>query len=248
MGVKARRDAAREVVKAAAEELGIDPLAPPLPKFAAGEEALAAAVRVLKLTRAEKALRDYRVRRDALEQVIQRYAELSHRRRQLALIERGRIHDQVTAGRVPEPAPQKARDELAAILLELELIGPEPLEHVYPFQPDTAVYEHAIEPDEWLAVVLYLHLTRERLLMLTENEKPRSHARAQAEGAAVLANRYEQTANSRMGADAGMQKHYVAVRAVRLAVEVADLNRVHERQERERSIEELAAASAAESV
>jgi hypothetical protein len=50
VGDRQRRENAREAVNAGAEELGLDPLAPSLPRFAAGEDLLrAAALPVLKV-------------------------------------------------------------------------------------------------------------------------------------------------------------------------------------------------------
>jgi hypothetical protein len=103
------------------------------------------------------------------------------------------------------------------------------------------VREQAIEPDEWFAVTLYQHLVRKSLLVLTDNEKPHSQARMQTETSAGPAHGYEKTANARTGHDDAGQAHYVPVRAIRLAVEVAYLHdrlaRERRRRERERTIE-----------
>ena len=78
MGVRARRKAAQEAVTAAAEELGFDPLAPPLPRFAAGEDEVSAAVlRVLKVPGIEKELEKHRARVAACRAAAERLAELS---------------------------------------------------------------------------------------------------------------------------------------------------------------------------
>jgi hypothetical protein len=65
VGDKARRASAREAVMAAAKELELDPLKPSLPRFAAGESLLRAAVRVLRLEKVEKALEAARARDSA---------------------------------------------------------------------------------------------------------------------------------------------------------------------------------------
>src|SRR4029079_19799130 len=63
MGDRARRAAAREAVSGAEEELGLDPLAPSLPRCGAGEDVLrAAALRVLTVPGLEKALERHRAR------------------------------------------------------------------------------------------------------------------------------------------------------------------------------------------
>jgi hypothetical protein len=124
MGVKARRAAAREAVTAAAEELGIDPLAPTLPRFAAGEDEVSAAVlRVLKVPGIEKELEKHHARAAACRAAAERLAELEDRARQLQRIELGRIHDQIMAGKVPGPAPADAIAERSAIAAELEIVG-----------------------------------------------------------------------------------------------------------------------------
>jgi hypothetical protein len=246
VGHTRHRESAREAVERAAKELGFSATEPPLPKFSAGEDVVAAACRVLRLTRPDTALEAYRARRNALEQVRLRRGALEERHERALAIERERISKEVKAGRDPGPSAKKARDELAAIQHELDLIPSlEELESVVPFQSDAAIREQEITPAEWPGVVLYQHLVRDSLLVLTEEEKPQSQARMQAELAAASASRYEQTVNARVGLDDAGQAHYVAVRAARLAVEIADLHerlaRERRRQERERSIEELAA-------
>jgi hypothetical protein len=124
-GVTRRRAAAREAVTAAAEELGFDPLAPSLPRFAAGEDVHAAAVlRVLKVPGIEKELEKHRGRAAACRAAAERLAELEDRAMRLQRIELGRLHDQIMAGKVPGPAPADAIAERSRIAAELALVGP----------------------------------------------------------------------------------------------------------------------------
>ena len=65
VGDRARRASAREAVNAAAAELELDPPRPSLPRVAAGEDVQHAALRVLRLEKAEKALEAARTGNEA---------------------------------------------------------------------------------------------------------------------------------------------------------------------------------------
>jgi hypothetical protein len=233
-----RRAAAREAVDVAAEELGFNPRQPPLPRFKDGESTLAAAVRVLQLSAAEKALAEHERVRSACDAVEARFATLRDRRAELQDGELQRIRSAVTSGRVPEPAAAKVRDEIAKINAELDTVAGTPTGQLVPFRrPPDAVLAEAITEEEWLDVCLYAHLVSDRLLALTEEEPYNSKARRTAQIASSVATSYEKRVN------AGVRtrftpEHDQAVRSIRWCVEQADLHRVAAR--RERTLEELA--------
>ena len=161
MGAAARRAAARDAVRAAAKELGFDADAPPIPAMTGGDESLDAAVRVLKLSRAAKEVELHGRQQAALKQLEQRYAALERRRNELRIVELDRLRESVKAGRVPEPASQKLRDELDAIRKELAtLANPDYIGSLLPYRSDVGIISDALTEDEWLAVTLYLHLSR----------------------------------------------------------------------------------------
>jgi hypothetical protein len=235
-----RRTAAREVVEVAAKELGFDPRQPPLPRFAgAGESPLAAAVRVLKLNAAAKALAEHERVRSACDAVEARFATLRARRAELQDGELQRIRSAVTSGRVPEPATAKLRDELATINAELDTVAGTPTGRLVPFRrPPDAVLAEALTEEQWLDVCLYVHLISDRLLSATESESYSSKARKIAERVNTVAMGYEKNVNMKRAA----AEHYQALRAIRWCVEQADLHglRAGERIRQERTLEELA--------
>jgi len=172
-GDNARRADAREVVHAAAEELGLDPLAPTLPRFGAGEDVLrAAALRVLKVPKLEQTLAKHRARVAACQAAAERIGELQHRREQLVRNELGRMDDQIKAGKAPGPAPAEAIDELARLDAELALVGPQPgrVGEWVPAAERPLILEAVSPPDVLPSVIFYGELVCERLRLLTVNE------------------------------------------------------------------------------
>jgi hypothetical protein len=224
MSDRQRRDGAREAVNAAARELELDPLAPPLPRFGAGENVLGAAVRVLKLTEVDKRVEKHRGRAEAAEAAAARLAELDERRRELERVELGRMHDQIMAGKAPGPPPAEAIAELGTIERELALVGSPNVRGWLPVEP--AVIRKAITAAMLPSVIFYGDLVVERLKVLTEDEPYNSPASRTAKQAAgelrSLARSLE------YGQDRELDR---TVRAVRSAVELADLFRLHEKQE-----------------
>jgi hypothetical protein len=240
-----RRAAAREAVAAAAEELGLDAKKPPLPKFAAGEDTLAAAVRVLKLEAASKALEKYRGQRAACVELEQRLEALRRRRDQLRIVELNRLREELRRGRVPAPASEKLRAELEGVANELDTVGDYDVGLLVPFRPDAAVLREAIAEPEWLGVTFYVHLVSDRLLSLTGEEPASSKARHLARTANAAALAYERTVNT---APARFAPDYdKTLRSIRWCVETADLHdiRAGEQRRRERELEELVAAEPA---
>jgi hypothetical protein len=227
-GVAARRTAAREAVTAAAEELGFDALAPPLPRFVAGEDVVSAAVlRVLELPGVEKELEKHRARAAACRTAAERIAELKSRCAQLQRIELGRIHDQVMAGRVPGPAPTEAIAERSAIASELDLIGEADVSTYAPASEKPLLMEAAMRPAVFPSVIFYGELVVERLRMLTDGEHYQS-------AAAMTAKTTQQgVANLARRAQYGEELRQLdrSVRAVRRAVTLADLHLLHEKHE-----------------
>jgi hypothetical protein len=249
MGDAARRAGAREAVKAAAEELGLDPLAPSLPRFAAGEDVLrAAALRVLAVPGLEKTLERHRARVAACNAAADRIAELEERRAHLVRIELGRMDDQIRAGKAPGPPPAKAIAELQALDAELELVGPaglaparaESIRAWVRADERPLIHEAVSAPAVLPSVVFYGELVLERLKVLTEDEHYKSPARRTAQVAAADVVRLVNLVEHR-------KEHaelYRTVRAVRVAVELADLHLLHERQEAP-TIDELEASRTA---
>jgi hypothetical protein len=245
-GEARRRGDAREAVKAAADELGFDPLAPPLPRFAAGEDVLrAAALRVMPVSGLDKALEKHRARVAACQAAAGRIGELVERRRHLERVELGRMHDQIMAGKVPGPPPAEAIAQGRAIDDELALLGTADVpghglaERVRAWVgPDErAIILEASTPGALPSVVFYGALVVERLRVLTEDEHydsgaARTTQRAAAELATLLKH-----VNLK-----GSHELSRTLRGVRGAVELADLHLLHERQEL--SIEQLEAAKA----
>lgn len=240
-GEARRRAAALEAVKAAAKDLELDPMKPPIPRFAAGEDTLAAAVRVLGLSHASKKLEEYRRQRAACDELEKRFAALLRRRDELRVVELDRMRESLVRGRVPEPAAPKLRDELSAIRAELDTIGEYNVRLLLPSRAEGAVLREALSPAEWLGVCLYAHLLGEHLRAVTEDEPYNSKARRLAETANNVARMYEKEVNI-AGSKRFPPEHDRAVRCIRWAVETADLHRLAER--REPTIEELAGESA----
>jgi hypothetical protein len=237
MGDRARRAAAREAVTAAAEELGIDPFAPPLPRFAAAEDEVAAAMlRVLAIPDVEKELKRHRARAAACRAAAERLAELKDRARQLQRIELGRIHDQINAGKVPGPAPAAAIAERSAILDELDLVGNADVAAYVPETEAPLLMDAAIQPIVFPSFILYAELIVERLRLLTEGEPYNSAASMIAKRTAGLVAKLAQ---AQFGQDRELDR---TVRAVSAAVTLADLHLIHER--REPTVERLETARA----
>jgi hypothetical protein len=238
MGDTARRAGAREAVEAAAKELGLDPLAPTLPRFAAGENVLrAAALRVLTVPGLEKTLERHRARVAAARSAADRLAELEHRRRELELVERARINDQIMAGKTPGPAPAEAIAELQRLGAELALAGG--AGHVrasVPADERALILEAILTPAAIGSVVFYGALVGERLRVLTEDEPYNSPAARTAKGAHAEVTSLIKPLSYRK------QDHelYRTGRAVRAAVELADLYLLHEKHDL--TIDELDAA------
>jgi hypothetical protein len=233
MGDRQRRDGARKAVNAAAAELELDPLAPPLPRFAAGEDVLAAAVRVFKLADVDKRLEKHRACREAAEAEAARLEELEVRRVELDRIELGRKNDQIMAGRAPGPTPAEAIAERRAITDELAFGSPNVRGWI---RPDSAVIRETIETSAVLpSAVFYADLVAERLKVLTEDERYNSPASRTAKFAAGQARALAKSLQH--GNNRELDR---TVRAVRLAVELADLFRLRERQES--TVESLEAA------
>jgi hypothetical protein len=241
-----RRAAAREAVAGAAEELGLDPKKPPLPKFGAGEDTLAAAVRVLKLDTASKALEKYRGQRAPCVELEQHFETLKRRRDELRIVELNRLREELTRGRIPAPASEKLRAELDAIRTELDTVGGYDVGLLVPQRPDAAVLSEAITEPEWLGVTFYIHLVSERLLSLTSGEPNTSRARMLARTANTVAASYERTVNNAPARFA--PEHDQAIRSIRWCVETADLHgiRASDQRRRERELEELIAAEPAD--
>jgi hypothetical protein len=235
-GEERRRADAREAVMVAADELEFDPMKPPLPRFAAGEDTLAAAVRALGLSHAAKALEQYRRRRAACEELARRFEALRRRRDELRIVELNRLRQELERGRVPEPASEELRAELGAIHTELSTIGDFDVGLLVQYRPDRAVLEEAIKEREWLTVTFLVHLISERLLALTEDEPYNAKARMFALTANSVAVSYERRVNTAPQRFA--PEHERAVRSIRWCVQTADLHRLPER--RERTFEELA--------
>ena len=173
MGDKARRAAGREAVRAAAEELGLDPLAPSLPRFGAGEDVLrAAALRVLTVSGLEKTLEKHRARVAACEAAAARIAELERRAAELQRVELGRMDDQIKAGKDPGPAPAEARAESDAIDRALRLVGAQSGQiRGWVHANERGIILEAVSTPALLAsVVFYGELVVQRLRLLTENE------------------------------------------------------------------------------
>jgi hypothetical protein len=233
------RATAREAVAAAAKELGIDPLTPPLPRFAAGEDEVAAAVRVLKLP-IEKELEKHRARADACRVAAERIAGLEHRHAQLERVEHGRQHDQIMAGKVPGPAPAQAIAEQQAVAAELALSPSSARITEFVSESEKSIIRAAAErPDVLPSVVFYCDLVAERLLMLTDDEPHNSVARSTARRAAATPRAFASRVNN--GTDRELD---AIVRRVRRAVDLADLHRRQEREQRETTIEQLEAVRA----
>jgi hypothetical protein len=227
IGDRARRAAAREAVNAAAKELGIDPLAPPLPRFATGEDEVAAAVlRVLAVPDVEKELKRHRARAAACRAAAERLAELKDRARQLQRIELGRIHEQINAGKVPGPAPTDTIAERSVILDELDLVGNADVAAYVPETEAPLLMDAAMRPDVFPSVILYAKLVVERLRMLTGGEPNNSAASISAKRMADLIAKLARKA--RFEQDRELNR---TVRAVSTAVTLADLHLLHERDE-----------------
>lgn len=244
IGRARERELARAAVRAAAEELGLDPEAPALPRFGKGEDPLGAAVRVLGLDKVAKQVEQYHRQRAALEKVQRHFALLERRRGELRVLELDRLRESVIAGRAPEPAPEKLREELDAIRRELETIGnTEHLEQLLPFRSDLGIIQDALSEEEWLAVSFYLHLIAERLRALTADEPRNSRAHMAARTVDSQARGYARRLNNRparmIDGEPTDREHESRLRGIAAAIELADLYSLPER--RERTIEELAA-------
>jgi hypothetical protein len=238
VGVAARRAAAREAVTGAAEELGIDPLAPPLPRFSTGEDEVAAAVlRVLKVPGVDKELEKHRARAAACRAAAERLAELEDRARQLQRIELGRLHDQIMAGKVPGPAPADAIAERSKIAAELELVGAADVAAWVPETEAPLLMDAAMRPDVFPSVIFYFTLLAERLRMLNEGEHYKSAASMTAQRTAGTVEVLVRKING--GHDRDLDR---MVRAVRNAVTLADLHLLQEHHEL--TVEELETARA----
>ena len=238
IGNAARRAAAREAVSAAAAELGFDPLKPPLPRFAAGEQILTAAVvRVLAVPGVERELEQSRARVDACRAAAERLADLRRRCDELQRVELGRIHDQIMAGKVPGAAPADAIAERQKIAAELELVGSANVEAFVRESDLSVAADAAMRPDVFASVMFYAALVEERLRLLTADERHGSPAVATAKAAsAEVANLAKRSARL---ADPALARK---VRAARAAVELADLHLLQERHAA--SVEELETAAA----
>lgn len=243
MGDKARRAAAREAVRAAAAEIGIDdPLKPPLPRFAAGEDELAAAVlRVVKVPGVEKELAQHRARLAAAEAAAGRVATLERRCAELERAERDRADKLVLAGKEPGAAPADAVKERAAIVAELGLVGGSArFSALMQYESEGSIIRAAAErPDVLPSVVFYCDLVGERLMVLTEDEHYQSATRLTAMRAAHTPQSLASHVNN--GTDRELD---ATVRRVRRAVELADLHRRQERQQQHATIEQLEAVRA----
>jgi hypothetical protein len=237
MGDRQRREGARKAVNAAAEELRIDPLAPSLPRFAAGEDVLrAAALRVLTVPGLEKTLERHRAQVAACEGAAARIAGLVERRAQLVRIELGRMDDQIKAAKAPGPPPAEAVAERAAIDAELALLGEGdvagkgPADRVLAWVPsdERRLVLEAVAADAVTvgSVVFYGALVVERLRVLTEDEHYKAPATRTAQRAAAEVAGLVKSFNYRKD-DAEL---YRTARAVRVAVELADLHRLQARQ------------------
>jgi hypothetical protein len=246
-GDAARRAGAREAVNAAADELGLDPLAPsPLPRFAAGEDVLrAAALRVLTVPGLDKSLEKHRAQVAACRAAADRIAELEERRRQLERVELGRMHDQIMAGKVPGPPPAEAISELTALDAELALVDSAantrrtPADRIRAWVPAAErrlIVEAVSAPAALGSVVFYGRLVVERLKVLTEDEHYQSPAARTTQRAAAEVDTLMKHFNVRKD-HAGLSR---TVRAVSATVELADLHQLQERHEL--TIEQLEAA------
>jgi hypothetical protein len=249
VGDAQRRTNAREAVKAAAAELDLDPLAPSLPRFAAGEDVLrAAALRVLTVPGLDKALEKHRARVAACDAAADRIAELEGRRHELGRIELGRMDDQIKAGKVPGPPPADAIAELQALEAQLALVGSGGVSHASASERIRAwvraderplIVEAIRDRQVFASVILYGLLVAERLRVLTEDEHYKSPAARTAQRAAAEVRGLVKSFNLRRE-DAELDR---TARAVAAAVELADLHLLHERQQL--SVEQLEAASTA---
>jgi hypothetical protein len=236
VGDKARRASAREAVKAAAKDLELDPLKPPLPRFAASESLLRAAVRVLQLEKVEKALEASRARDSARRTHTAEVASLRDRRDQLVRLELVRRQDDLRAGKVPSPMPAKVREELAELRAELYPVEGVDVDRLIAYEPEHGVMEDALPPRGLPSVIFYAELVLERLRVLTENEH------YQAPAARTVARAGAEARNLGQGHRYyGQDKLLATVRRVRSAVELADLHLLHERHAL--SVEELEHAS-----
>jgi hypothetical protein len=231
-----RRDDVRQVVQAAGEELGLDARQPPLPDFAGGEDVLAAAVRVLKLTKAEKELEKHRARVAASREDVERIGELYARGRELRRAEVARRSDAIMAGRLPGPPPADAVAELAAIDAELALGGDGSEAVTLP--PERAVVLEAVAaPTVFASVVFYAALVVDLLLALTQDEQYNSAAAKTTQRAVAelrhLAHRFEYR-------KADFELH----RTLLMIGKTVDLAELHPRERHELTVEDLVAARA----
>jgi hypothetical protein len=232
------RAGAREAVTAAAKELDLDPvkMTGKLPRFAAGEDVLHAAVRVLQLDKVEKALAAAHARAEASQTHAAEVAALRDRRAELVRIELVRRQDALKAGKVPPPMPAKVRDELAELNAELYPVETLDVRQLISYEPDRGVIEDALPPRGLVSIVFYGELVAERLRGLTENEQysapaARTASRAAAE---VRSLGHSNRLLKQPELDA-------TIRRVRSAIELADLHLRHQKQAL--SIEQLESAS-----
>jgi hypothetical protein len=243
------RAGAREAVNAAAAELELDPLAPSLPRFAAGEDMLrAAALRVLPVPGLDKTLEKHRAKVAACQAAADRIAELEGRRHELRRVELGRMDDQIKAGKVPGPPPADAIAELQAVEAQLSLVGSGGVSHPTASERIRAwvraderplIREAIATPQAFGSVVFYGALAVERLRVLTEDEHYNSPAARTAKlAAAQVATLVNSVSNRKDDADL-----YHMTRGVRAAVELADLHLLQEREAL--TIEQLEAAHGA---
>lgn len=216
-GVRARAETRTAVIEAA-ELIGVDAVAPPLPDFDAGESMIGAAVRVLSLGElrdVSKAIDGYRARRNAAEANELHYDRLHERRRELTRIELGRRDDHVQAGKVPPRTPPEAIAEMGALLAELELLGSRPAGGTrspgYP--SEHAALLDALPAAAWPTMSLYGGLVGARLDRLSVGHASNSPIATAQRTAAQQLNVLQQ--------DARHRGHEQAVRSVWAAVSLA---------------------------
>lgn len=227
------RELCGKAVRAAAAELQLDAKHPPEPRFEDGEGALHAAARVLRLRTVEKALEQHERQQAAASEVEQRFAALTRRRDELRVVEADRLRESARAGRVPEPASKKLRDELDSIRSQLDTVpvslipgrhgaNPVPL---LPFRPAAAVIEETLSEREWLAVVFYLCLVSKRVRADAADARPSEQSRKQMY--AALADQPARNYRKRVSAGVDTtfsQEYWSTLRAITAAVQRADLD------------------------
>lgn len=225
-----RRAASRAAVESGARELGIDPLAPPLPRFADGETVLSAgALRVLKLP-LEKKLEQERQRADACKAAADRIAELERRRDELSKAERARMLKSIQGGQAPGAAPPKAVAELQAILGELALVDEESAQvRGWVYANERGVILEAVStPETMPSLVLYGALCVQRLRALTANERYDSSTSRATQLASAEVRGFVKDLQYLRGRN---EELYGIARGIERAVEIADLHRLQQRAE-----------------